>query len=396
MARCFRLPFLLLLIGLMTCTDPFLIKDLDVERILVVEATLTDEVKRQAIKLSRTIGLVDFGGQIEADADVFVQDNEGGSYLFSYDMDGGEYLSDQAFAAEADKTYTLKIKTVDNHRYSSSPVTLPPTVEIDRVYPTLALENGKEQIQVLVDASNDVGAKYFRYEYEETHQIVLPRPSPFEWRIFNYDNFTRTYMIELTPRRLDLACYQTINSSGIRQTSTIGLHEPKISQFPIHFIDPGDPVVRDRYSILVKQYVQNLESFIFYNTLRDLGNVESLLSQSQPGYVAGNILAEVDPDEKVLGFFEVSSVSSKRIFFNYEDLGLELPPYYVECEHLISHEIGSGLLHRKLTFENYQVFFFEEIPVNGSAPQPVYHISQSECAECPPSSTHIKPEFWEE
>ena len=195
---------------------------------------------------------------------------------------------------------------------------------------------------------------------------------------------------------MDLSCYVSDGFSGIHQTSTIGQDNNKVFRFPVRYIDKANPIIKERYSILIKQYVQGLEAFTFYQTLSDLGNVESLLSQGQPGYVTGNVSSETDPDEKILGFFEVSSVSSKRIFFSYKDFDLDLPPYFVECEHLISYMIGPDLLRRKLEFENYQVFFYEEKPVNGSAPKMIYHISQSECTDCPLLSTHIKPDFWED
>lgn len=384
------------MVGLTACTDPFVIETRDFEGVLVVEATLTNEIKRQSIEISRSIGLVDFGQDVETDAVVTVESSQGNAFDFTFDELAGKYLSNESFSAQPDAAYTLRINTPDGCNYHSTPVTLPPAVEMDHVYPELIEENGQEKIQILVNASSTEGAQYFRYEYEETYQLVLPHPSPFTWRIFNEDDFTRTYEIELIPRRLDLACYQSRQSAGIQQASTIKLNENKIFRFPVHTIDPGDPIIRNRYSILVKQYVQTLESYTFYKTLADLGKAESLLSQGQPGYVPGNITSACDSDEKILGFFEASSVSSERIFFNYEDVGLEEPSYFIECEHLISHEIGPGLLKRKLEFEKYQVFFFEVVPVNGSIPQPVYHISQSECSECPPFSSHIKPDFWEE
>ena len=43
-----------------------------------------------------------------------------------------------------------------------------------------------------------------------------------------------------------------------------------------------------------------------------------------------------NPDDKVIGYFDVASVTSKRIFFNYIDLfpNESLPPYYTECERI--------------------------------------------------------------
>ncbi len=386
---------LLLLMGWGSCTDPFIIRSIDIERLLVVEATLTDEMKRQSVRISNTVGLIDFGQDIESEAEVRIEDDQGNTHAFSFDEGSGTYYSDQPFKALPNVAYVLEINAADGRSYSSIPVHLPPPVEMDRVYPELAAENGGDQIHVLVDASNAGDARYFRYEYEETYKVVLPHPSPFRWEIINYSPFTQSYQIELTPRPLDLACYVSEHSSGIRQTSTFGLGENNIRRFPVRVIDAGDAVIKERYSILVKQYVQTLESYTFYKTLADLGNVESLLSQGQPGYVTGNISGSM-ADEKVLGYFEASSVSSQRIFFDYKDFELDLPSYFVECEHLISYMIGPELLKRKLEFENFQVFFFEEKPVNGSGPKKIYHISQSECTDCPPSSSTVKPDFWQE
>jgi hypothetical protein len=220
---------------------------------------------------------------------------------------------------------------------------------------------------------------------------LLPNPSPFAWEIVNFNDFNRTYQIVLTPRRLDLACYSSQNSSGIVQTSTVDLDANRIARYPVRFIDKRDPIIRDRYSILIRQYIQSLEAFNYYETLADLGNVESLLSQGQPGYVIGNMISETDLEEKVLGFFEASAVSSQRIFFGAEEFGLDQPNYFVTCEDLISTNIGSALLKSKLENEKYQVFLFEVIEN-----QPIYHISQSICSECALFSTHMKPDFWED
>ncbi len=390
------LGFLMLVFWPIGCIDPFVIETNDLEQILVVEATLTNELIHQQIKLSRTIGLEDFGQAIERDASVKVEDSQGNSYEFSFDDQIGYYLSNEKFCAKANTTYTLRILTQDGRSYFSDDVALTPKAQMDKVYPAMNPEMGAGTVQVLVDVENAGKAQYFRYEYEETYRVVLPHPSPFRWKILDYSPFTRTFRIELLPRRLDLSCYVTNHSSGIKQTSIANLNELRISRFPVHAIDVADPVIKERYSILVKQYVQSLEAYTFYKTLSDLGTVESLLSQGQPGFVPGNITSENDPNEKILGFFEVASYSEQRIYFNYTDFDLELPPYFEECDHLISYEIGSDLLKRKLEFEKYQVFFFEERPVNGSAPQKIYHISQSVCTDCPLNSSHVKPDFWKD
>ncbi|MCK5442492.1 MAG: DUF4249 domain-containing protein [Maribacter sp.] len=385
-----------LFLALAACTEPFPIATIKFEDILVVESTITNELKRQVVKLSRTIDLTDLDQAIIDNANVKVEGSDGSVFDFSQDTETRHYISNLEFQAMPDIAYTLKINTPNSQSYSSTAVSLTPVVEIDRVYPELRSENGKEGVQVMVDADNINGmGQYFRYEYEETYEILLPNTSGVSWSIFNVNDFTRSFEIVLGPKRIDEKCYSTIESEGIVQTSTSNLGENGVFRFPLRFIAKMNPIIKEQYSILVKQYVQSQEAYTFYQILEGLGNVEGHLSQGQPGFVSGNINSETDSEEKVLGFFEASSVSSQRFFFNYTDFGFDLPPYFVECDVIVI--IGrTELLKRKLEFENYQIFFFEMKIVNGPVRVPIYHIAQSECTECASFSTHIKPAFWED
>ncbi len=381
------------------CTESFPIETIEFEKILIVESTLTDEMKRQVVRLSRTIGLEEFGQEIVDNAEVRIEDSNGTVFTFSQDTETQIYLSDIEFQAETNTLYTLKIKTSDDREYTSKVVEVPPRSTIKQVYPEFVSEVGKEGIQVFVDSNNAMGAtEYFRYEYEETYKVKLPANAKFDWEIVGLNNFTRSYQIEITPREWTdkQFCYPTISSKGIIQTSTGDLEGDRIVRFPMRFIDKGDPVLRERYSILVRQYIQSLEAHTFYQILEDLGSGGNLLSQGQPGHVPGNIVSNTEPEEKVLGYFEASSVSSQRIYFNHTDFGFDLPSYFVECEWLVIPVTNFELLKRKLEFENYQIHAFDEIAVNGGAPVPTYFIVQSECSECTAFSTHIKPDFWED
>ena len=375
-----------------SCTESFPIETIEFENIPVVESTLTDEMKRQVVRLSKTIPLEDFGQEITDNAEVTIEDSNGNVFTFSQDTETQTYLSDIEFQAESNTLYTLKIKTSDGHSYTSKAVEIPPKSEIERVYPEFISKNGKDGIQVFIDSDNATGsAEYFRYEYVETYKVRLPANAKFDWEIIA--GFRGFYQLEITPRDWTDKefCYPRISSKGIVQTSTIDLDENRIVRFPLRFINKDDPVLRERYSILVKQYAQSAEAHSFYQILEGLGSEESLLFQGQPGYVSGNIVSDTEPEQKVLGYFEASSVSSQRIYFDHTDFELELPPYFVECEWLTSREISRELFRRKLEFENYQIYFFDEI-----AGLPVYFITQSECSECTSFSTHIKPDFWEE
>ena len=44
----------------LSCTEPFNLKSIDFEDALIIEAIITDEIKYQEIKLSRTFSLEEF------------------------------------------------------------------------------------------------------------------------------------------------------------------------------------------------------------------------------------------------------------------------------------------------------------------------------------------------
>ena len=373
------------------CTEPFPIQDIDFEDILIVESTITNEMRHQVVKLSRTISLESFGQKIEDNATVSIKNSNGAIFNFTQDTESGNYISDEEFQAEQNISYTLNINTGDGKSYTSKPVQIQAAIPITRLYTELISENEKEGIEVFVDTDNTSGnGQYFRYEYEETYKVKLPHPKMFDWKIVNYNNFTRTYGLELTQIEQDFICYSSVGSKGILQTSSSNLSENKVLQFPIRFIDKGDPMLRERYSILVKQYVQSLEAYTFYAILENLSNAGSLLSPGQPGYVTGNVRSETNSEEKVLGFFEASSVSSQRIYFNYNDFGLELPAFFVECENLVFENLTEEL-KRKLELENYQIYFYEESGIITKI-----YISQPECSVCTSFSSNVKPDFWED
>ena len=383
-----NIPFYFLFLALAACNEPFPIETIDFEDILVVETTITNEMKRQVVKLSRTITLESFEPSVVANAEVKIESSTGSIFNFSWDDETENYISNVAFQAMADVTYTLKIKEQNGHTFASTSEMLTESIEIGSVYPETSTE-GIEGVQVYVDTYEATdSAKYFRYEFEETYMIKAPNPSDLDWEIIDYDFLTGTFDIILTDKVPETICYASKSYTGILQTSTSELNENKVLRFPLHFIYRENSVLRERYSILVKQYVQTLEAYTFYNTLKELGSAESLLSEGQPGFVTGNISSE-NSDERVMGFFEVSSVTLKRIYFNYKDFVFEFPPYFFECEKL---ELFPGeLLKRKLEEDKFQIVDYVQF-----GPLKQYRIYSERCTDCTSFASKKKPDFWED
>ena len=257
--------------------------------------------------------------------------------------------------------------------------------------------------QVLVDVKglNDT-TNYLRYEFEETYKIVPPIVKATMGEFRNYET-NRTgcatfNVVEVSKDSINDVCYNNRSSSGIILTTTSGFGENRSVRVPINFVQATDPVLGARYSILVKQYSQSLEGANFYKILKELGGSENLLSQNQPGYVVGNIISQNTEKEKILGFFEVSSVSEKRIYFNYNDFDFQNPPYFENCEPILYDYFYCGppdipppvALRRNQLYtdafrNNYQFVSFDF---------PLFELVKPACADCSYLGTIEKPEFW--
>ena len=198
-------------------------------------------------------------------------------------------------------------------------------------------------------------------------------------------------------------CYKTIYSKGIIQTETNNLVDDRITKFPVRYISNDNYIIAHRYSMLLKQYVQSQEAYTFYKTLNDLSDSESLFSQNQPGFISGNVFSEDNSNEKVIGFFEVSSVSTKRTFFNPKDLDLIVPfprPYPVPC-HLTAPELEPRF--GKSLFDYLESGSLLLYARNGPGSPPLdpptggpYIMTESACGDCTKIGTNIMPDFWVE
>ena len=151
------------------------------------------------------------------------------------------------------------------------------------------------------DAS--ANSKYFRYEYEETYEIIAPSWVPGDFTVSNNGQLSWS---ELCCRPVEKkVCYATVVSDSIIQLKTDNLSLGNSSVFPMRVISRDNSIIRTRYSILVKQYAQSLEAFTFYKILNKFSSSDNLFSQNQPGFFSGNLYSVNNNNEKVVGYFFV-------------------------------------------------------------------------------------------
>ena len=386
---------LLFVFTIQGCTEQYVIQTNTFDDALVIEATITNEFKKQQIKISRTYRFEENGPIPETGAEVYITDETGNR--IDFEESNGQYFSASEFEAQPEKSYRLSIVTKDGRTYSSTTEKLPSVNEIQDITTTVKTVQGKRGVSLNVQSYNpEATSGYYRYEYEETYKIVAPYTSAFRATVVpgavgsTHDDIA----VILRDGREITTCYSNALSSDIIQTSTAELSEDRVD-FPVRFIGDRDPIIANRYSILVRQYVQNLASYTFYKTLKDLSGSGSILSQNQPGFFYGNMHSNDNPNEKVIGFFDVSSVSSKRVFFNYTDLfpGEPFPPYFVDCLARIykfcfvptDPECRGAALLSSIASNQIQYLGDDDL---------YYTMALTPCVDCTNISSNIKPSFW--
>lgn len=381
-----------------TCVEEFEPETIIFESALVVEATITDEMKTQEIFLSRTYAFEDDGPEAETNANVRVTDDQGASYSFA-ESQPGVYRSVGEFKANTGRSYTLSITTSDNRTYSSTSTELPAATSLDRIYAERIVDsNGVDGIAIYADSFDPTGSSNnYRYTYEETFRIIAPRWTPDDL-VGNDAVNVGPCAVMVVPRETEQqTCYRTDKSTDIIQIQTDNFDEDRISRFLVRFVSNQDYIISHRYTILVRQLIQSDESFAFYETLNDFSGSESLFSSTQPGFLNGNVTSDTNEGEKVLGYFEVATVDEKRIFFNYEDFypGEPLPPYVNDCmvsAPLIAN-MGGCVLRVQVEANIVRYFDLNPDPPQNEGP---YLVVPRVCGDCTEIGEVEVPEFWTE
>lgn len=368
------------------CTETYPLLTNTYEEIIVIEATLTNELKNQEIKITKTSKFEDTEVAVESGAKVVVRDDQGNEYLFV--ESSGVYKSQVAFQALPDAKYTLEVTTKDGKIYQSNPQTLTKVNPIQSVVPALAVNKDNETgVQINVNSYDATrSSKYYRYEYEESYKIVAPRWSSLKIistsaqtvALINNDPNTKT-------------CYSTNKSTDIILANTNDQAEDRVN-LPIRFIEEDNYIIGHRYSILVKQYIENMEAYTFHKTMRDIASSESILSPKQPGLISGNIRCINDSATKVIGFFDVASYSEQRIFFNYSDFFPNKPiPYFNNCDDITyKFCFGGEDCEGETMIFNINSNLNTYIGNSGI----IYTMVDSVCGDCTSFSSNIKPSFW--
>ena len=286
------------------CVTPYEPKIDKYDNLLVVEGILTNFAGSCKVKLTHTYPYNRKNPLPETGAVVTVMDDIGNEIVLKGNKDGEYVPEDSTFSGMVGLRYKITIETTGGEQFESEFEELKEPVPIESIrYEAQDKGQGVTGVQLYLDTYDPLNNSfYYGWDFSETWQIEVPYVS------------NSVYLPEMK------ICYRNNSTSSIIIKSTKDYVEDKLVKFPFYFIDNSSNRLYLKYSILLKQYVLNEKSYIFYKNLKDINENVGTLFDKTPVILIGNIRNKIQPEKPVLGNFQVSGVSEKRIFIYNSDL----------------------------------------------------------------------------
>lgn len=312
--RYIRTPLAFLLAGmllLLQCKKPYEPPVIKVSNnFLVVDGIINMTTNGvTSIRVDRTRNLSDTvpGGIPELKAKVAIVAGNGSTYPLLDSGNTGLYSS-QPMTLDITQSYKVTITTADGRKYASELVPCRQTPPIDSVYYE---EPGDFTVYISThDPSNNT--RYYRWDYLETYEHDAQLMSP--WIVQN------GLIVPTDSTNQQTQCWTTLNSTNILLGSSIRLSQDVIDRFPVRVIANGDPIINQKYSILVHQFALTSEAYNYWSLVQKTSQQLGTLFDVQPSELVGNIHCLTNPGEPVIGFMSASSITQQRIFVFQSDL----------------------------------------------------------------------------
>ncbi|MEQ8552571.1 MAG: DUF4249 domain-containing protein [Cyclobacteriaceae bacterium] len=380
------------------CVEPYEIEAREFDRALVIDARLTDIETAHYVKLSYTRPIDAIEKDPISGATVWIE-NSNGEQIEYKEHTPGLYLSDSSIAGMPGEVYQLKVTTNDGTKYESTQQLLQVSPPIEEIYveyaekPNASNETVLGGIQFFLNTkgAND-GARFFRYEWEETYEVKTSYPSLYEYLWEEDSAIMREDQLSV--------CYASGQSSSIILGTTIALGSNRLTGQELRYITSRTDQLKYAYSILARQYAINASAYGFYREIVANNDQGGSLFGEQLGAIIGNISNPDNPDEVVLGFFEVSGVSEKRFFIQFSELDSRFAwpqdKYACSGESVVAiNEVDSLVYY--VEGQGYGIIRADYCNPNGVSQCPYdfrAELAPGYCTDCRFRGSAEKPDYW--
>jgi hypothetical protein len=358
-----HITYLIPIAFLTSCIDMFYPEGVtQQEGLLVVDGVIQSGTT--TIELSRTISLDAEWFRTDIDAVLYVECNDGSRF------NGTSYFRDGVYKIETgelsqDKLYRLHID-MDGKAYESEYLQPLASPAIDSI--SWQKHAVGEPVFINVSTHNQGGdgdVSYYRWTYQEDWELKSEL-----FAQYGQMNGWEMYFSLNTPYNI-YYCWGSNRSSSFVLASTARLSTDIILNKQMIEIPPGSDKISELYHIAVSQYRIRKEAYNYFANLQKNISQTGNLFSPVPAEMDGNIRCITSPDEKVIGYVEVTTPSVKAQFM--PELILAYEPPEKTCNKLISTDPNSGIIY-------------------SLGPPPLY--APARCLDCTLRGSKNKPSFW--
>lgn len=350
---------------------------------LVVEGVVNVGNDESNIRLSRTVGLKSDSLIVERGAQVKIEGEDNSSIILP-EKGNGDYGVSSIFLDTSIK-YRLSINTSNGQQYVSDFVKMVRNPPID----SINWERTADGLQIYINNHDaDNATRYFRWQYDETweHHAAYTTILKYVFDPSQGNQITGVdYRDQNDPKIYE--CWTSQNPSAILLGSTEKLSKAAI-HLPLRFIPNAAQELSVKYYIHVKQFALSKEGYQFFERLKK--NTESLGSifDAQPSQLGSNIKCVSNPDEPVVGFFNLSNFSEASIYIKATEANWR---YNMGCIDFVIdnnpdaiEKNGGGTLPTQVE------------AMGPFASIKSFRASPSQCVDCRLNGgTNVKPDFWQ-
>ena len=302
---------------------------------LTVESFISDESGQQRTRIYMSADKISGGFFTPlTKAQVYIVDEKGVREDLIEQTIRGTYLTSSKFVGRVGGTYTLNIETVDGKKYQSAPETMKPVPEIEKIITQFEVLNNYAKgdsrrggFNVYVDFQ-DPATPSDHYQWYWKH---YQRANICETCVGGNYNFVSNMCVyprvpteQIWNYQCDGNCWDISFSTDLNIFSDTYLNGQRITGKQVARI-PFDGV--SKYYLQFEQRAITRNSYNYYQSLNaQTQNTGTLFDVPAETRFSFNIKSTTNPEEKILGIFDVYSVR-KRIFYIDRSIGIgsEIP-----------------------------------------------------------------------
>lgn len=352
--------------------------------VLVVEGSITNKPGPHIVNLSLSTNLERPEYRPLTGYNVNIQDDMGNTETLIEFQDGSYQSSEDGIEGIPGRKYRIRIVSPSGKTYESAWEKMHPPVGIDTVWAEYEMQEDLDydhllegyRFKITTKPANMDTAYFFwkltgTYQYHANHFIKYV----YDGEMRQFPHFDSLYM-----------CWRTYNVRDIFTYHTINMSEPLLSGYPLHYVTTEDKKLSIRYSLYTRQFSITREAHEYWKNLHEQNTNLDGLYTALPFQVRGNVSCTSDPEELVLGYFMVASMTDNRIFVNKPKNARFY--YHTECN-MYEGPIAHMLWRLRDHWPVYLAATYSEFGQGPALP------IKQDCVNCTESGgTIITPDFW--